>query len=581
MALLVLFALVAGAATAITPCVLPVLPALLSASATGGRRRPLGIAIGLATTFTVSIAVLATVIDGVGLADGAVRWLAIAVLLAFGLALAVPAVAARVEAPLSRLARFGPTTAGDGFWSGVVVGGALGFVYAPCAGPILAAVISVSAAQGATAEIVAVAVAYGLGSAVVLLAMAYGGRRVLERVRGVGRGPGLQRAFGAVMVLTAVAMAAELDVRFQTALASDFPSVLTNPTRAIERSDAVEGRLTALRGAPRFAEAARDGDPDAIDASSLKALGTAPDFTGNDRWFNTPGGAPLSLQGLRGRVVLVDFWTYTCINCIRTMPYLRAWDRRYRDKGLTIVGVHTPEFPFERDADNVRRAIAQNRLRYPVAQDNAYATWNAWGNQYWPAKYLIDAEGQVRYAHFGEGDYKESERAIRALLAEAGGKGLGSLADARAETADPAARTPETYLGSERADGFVPDRLRPGTRRYPGAGRLPPNRFALGGTWRVTEENATAVEDASLTARFTARKVFLVLGSRGRRPRGVRVLLDGRPVGGREAGEDVQGGTATVDQERLYRLISLPRAGEHQLKLRLPPGVTGYAFTFG
>ncbi|MEK6228758.1 MAG: cytochrome c biogenesis protein DipZ [Actinomycetota bacterium] len=581
MALLVLFALVAGAATAITPCVLPVLPALLSASATGGRRRPLGIATGLAVTFTVSIAALATVIDGVGLADGAVRGLAIAVLLAFGVVLAVPAVAARLEAPLSRLARFGPKTGGDGFWSGLVVGGALGFVYAPCAGPILAAVVSVSAAQGASAEIVAVAIAYGMGSAGVLLAMAYGGRRVLDRVRRAGRGPGLQRALGAVMVLTAVAMAAELDVRFQTALASEFPSVLTNPTRAIERSDAVEGRLADLRGEPRFAEAPGGGDPDAIDASSLKVLGTAPDFAGNDRWFNTAGGAPLSLQGLRGRVVLVDFWTYTCINCIRTLPYLKAWDRRYRDKGLTIVGVHTPEFPFERDADNVHRAIAQNGLRYPVAQDNAYTTWNAWGNQYWPAKYLIDAQGQVRYAHFGEGGYKESERAIRALLADAGGKGLGGLADARVETADPGVRTPETYLGSKRADGFLPVRPRPGTRRYPGARRLPPNHFALGGIWRVTGEDATAVQAASLAARFAARKVFLVLGSRGRRPRDVRVLLDGRSVRASEAGEDVKGGTVTVDRERLYRLVSLPRAGDHRLELRLPPGVTGYAFTFG
>ncbi len=439
MALLILFALIAGAATAITPCVLPVLPALLSASAAGGRRRPLGIVLGLTVTFTITIVALATVIDGVGLADGATRTFAILVLLGFGVVLLVPAVAAWVEAPLSRLARFGPKSGGEGFFSGVLVGGALGFVYAPCAGPILAAVVSVSASQGATAEIVAIAVAYGAGSAFVLLLLALGGRRIGERIRRAGRGPALTRVMGAVMVLTAVAMAADLDVRFQTALANDFPSVLVNPTRAIEDSDAVERRLADLRGAPRFdsGEAPATGPHGASPAVAYPDLGVAPDFTGNDMWFNTPGGKALSLSDLRGKVVLVDFWTYTCINCIRTFPHLRAWDARYRDKGLAIVGVHTPEFAFEREAGNVKQAIAQNDLRYPVAQDNEYGTWNAWGNQYWPAKYLIDAEGHVRYTHFGEGNDRQTEEAIRALLAESGRRGAGRLLPGRGRDRRP------------------------------------------------------------------------------------------------------------------------------------------------
>src|SRR5215211_3262099 len=312
-ALLVLFALVAGAGTALTPCVLPVLPALLAATGSGGRRRPLGVIAGLTCTFTVAIVALASVIDGVGLPDGTVRTIAVVVLLVFGVSLLVPSLAARIEAPLTRLARFGPTDRGDGFWSGLVVGAGLGFVYAPCAGPILGAVVSVSATTGASGELVAVALGYAAGSALVLLLIAYGGRRLLDRLRAAGRGPAVQRTLGVVMVATAVAVATDLDVRFQTALANDFPSFLTNPTKALERSGAVEDRLARLRGPARFAETKGTTASDAPHAG-LPVLGRAPDFTGHQRWFNTQGGAPLTLKQLRGRVVLVDFWTYTCIN---------------------------------------------------------------------------------------------------------------------------------------------------------------------------------------------------------------------------------------------------------------------------
>jgi cytochrome c biogenesis protein CcdA/thiol-disulfide isomerase/thioredoxin len=585
MVLLVLFAFVAGAGTALSPCVLPVLPALLASAGSGGRRRPLGVIAGLTATFTIAIVALASLVDGVGLPGGTVRTLAVVVLLGFGVALLVPSLAARVEAPLSRLARFGPRGRGQGFWSGLVVGAGLGFVYAPCAGPILAAVVSVSATQGASGELLAVALGYAAGSALVLLLLSYGGRRLLDRLRAAGRGPVVQRVLGTVMVATAVAVATDLDVRFQTALADDFPEAIVNPTRALERSDAVEERLADLGGRPRFEETGAEAERAAATGrprtAGLPVLGRAPDFTGNDRWFNTPADAPLELAGLRGRVVLVDFWTYTCINCIRTFPYLRAWDARYRKRGLTIVGVHTPEFAFERESDNVREAIAANRLRYPVAQDNEYATWSAWGNQYWPAKYLIDARGRVRYAHFGEGAYEETEAAIRALLAEAGRDRLGPVAEARVETADPELVTPETYLGHERAEGFVPGPLRPGYGEYEAPAELQPVSFALSGAWYVSSESATAVRDARIEARLTARKVFLVMSSKGGRPRDVQVLLDGRPVGALEGGEDVRGGRVSVREERLYRLVSLPGVEDRRLTLRVPAGVTGYAFTFG
>jgi cytochrome c biogenesis protein CcdA/thiol-disulfide isomerase/thioredoxin len=553
-ALLLLFALLAGAGTAVSPCVLPILPALLSAGASGGRRRPLGIVLGLATTFTITIVGLAEVVDGVGLGDGTLRTVAVVVLLGFGLLLLVPPLADRVEAALSPLIALGPRDRGHGFASGLVVGAALGFVYAPCAGPILAAVISVSAASGST---VAVAIAYSAGSAAVLLALCLGGRRVAERIRAAGRGPWLQRAMGVVMIATALAVASDADVRFQTAIADDLPSFLVNPTGALERSGAVERRLDDLRGPSRFATR-RDGLPE---------LGAAPDFAGVTRWFNS---RPLTLGDLRGKVVLLDFWTYTCINCLRTLPYLRAWDERYRDRGLTIVGVHTPEFAFEKDAGNVSDAIARNHLRYAVAQDNDYGTWNAWGNQFWPAKYLIDANGQVRYTHFGEGDYAATEMAIRSLLAEAGAGPLGARAGRQPGEVPGSRTTPETYLGAARAERWLPP-PRPGVHDYPGAtGKLPASHFALGGRWKVDDESAEAVSGATLTARVTGKSVYLVLGSRGGRPRNLDVLVDGKPSR-----------HVTVRRQRLYTLLSLPRTEEHTLTLRFAPGVAGYAFTFG
>ena len=574
MALLVLFAFLAGAGTALTPCVLPVLPALLASSAAGGRRRPVGVILGLTVTHTLAIVALASVIDGVGLADGFVRTLAVVVLALFGLALLVPRLGLLVDRALAPLVRLGPRSRGQGFWSGLLVGGALGFLYAPCAGPILAAVISVSATQGASADVVILALGYGAGSALVLLLIAFGGRALVERIRRAGHGPTVQRTLGALLLVTAVAMAADLDVRFQTVLANDAPTLISNPTSALERSGAVEDRLADLRGRSRF-DSARAGD------SGLPRLGRAPDFAGNDSWINTPGGRALSLKDLRGKVVLVDFWTYTCINCIRTFPALRAWHERYARDGLVIVGVHTPEFAFERERENVEAAVRDNDIRYPVAQDNGYETWSAWGNQYWPAKYLIDADGQVRYTHFGEGGYAETEDAIRALLEEAG-RAPGEVREPpRTESADIGVGTPETYLGAARAEGFA-DRPEPGLRAYEAPDEaLPPSGFALDGSWEVGEERATAAGGSEIRARPVARDVYLVMSSRDGRPRRVEVLLDGEPVPAQAAGADVRDGAVTVREERLYRLVSLPEAGEFELTLRVAPGVSAYAFTFG
>jgi thiol-disulfide isomerase/thioredoxin len=298
-------------------------------------------------------------------------------------------------------------------------------------------------------------------------------------------------------------------------------------------------------------------------------------------WFNTPDMRSLSLSGLRGHVVLVDFWTYTCINCIRTLPYLKAWDATYRHDGLTIVGVETPEFAFEHEASNVANAIKQFGLHYPVVQDNEMGTWNAYGNEYWPADYLIDARGQVRYATFGEGDYDKTETAIRALLAEAGSQ-LGGKSRPKDVVVPSQQATPETYLGTERAEGWQ-DPPKNGTRDYgtPPSGSLPLNEFAYSGTWKIAGQPATAVADAGIDVEFQAKDVYLVLSSEGGTPRLVQVLLDGHPISARAAGADVHDGAVTVRGQRLYTLVSLPRDERHRLSLRLAPGITGYAFTFG
>jgi len=407
---------------------------------------------------------------------------------------------------------------------------------------------------------------------------------VLDRLRRVARGQLVERTLAVVLIATGIVMAANLDVRFEEALARDtnLPAFLTDPTNSLETSSAVQKRLASLRPPSRFAqrqqEAANVPMPAAgpgvsipgVKTPPLPDLGTAPDFTSTQRWFNTPGGQPLRLAGLRGHVVLIDFWTYTCINCIRTLPFLEGLYSTYRRAGLEIVGVEPPEFTFEQDAGNVLQAIHSDGIRYPVAQDNTYGTWNAWGNEYWPAEYLIDAHGKVRHYHFGEGKYKETEAAVRALLYQAGSHDLPPPMTATAINPSAGIATPETYLDDQRASGFAQP-LQGGVHFYPGLSKPALNEFALHGDWRVTSEFATpAAGGASITAGFQAARAYLVLTSDGSVPRVVRVLLDGRLIR-----------ALTVQQERLYSLVSLHRAAFHTLTVEVPSGVRAYDFTFG
>jgi thiol-disulfide isomerase/thioredoxin len=402
----------------------------------------------------------------------------------------------------------------------------------------------------------------------------------------------VQAATGVLMVAAAVVLALGLDRDFEQSIATGLPDWVTNPTSGLEESDAVRERIADVRGADAHAPIATPASPHAPTAAPggerLPVLNRArvPDITDPGRFFNTPGGEPVSIHQLNaeGKTVLVDFWTYTCINCIRTLPHLEAWYRRYAPEGLVVIGVHTPEFPFERDPGNVAAAISDDGLTYPVVQDNDYGTWDAFGNQYWPAKYLIDPSGHVRYAHFGEGDYGETEDAIRSLLAESGSSPGRRAGPVRAQVATRAVQlTPETYLGSDRAPAghWTNPTLDPPRGRFGAPPRtLPPNAFAYSGTWSVEPERAVAGPGARIDARVSGKRVFLVLGPSGGGGT-VRVLLDGKPIGGSDAGADVSGGIVRVGSQRLYSLVDLPEAGVHRLTLEPSPGVAGYAFTFG
>src|SRR5438270_2567759 len=469
MVLLLLIGFLAGVVTAISPCVLPVLPILLAGGASGGRRRPYAIIAGLVLSFTVFTLTAAWIIDKLGLPTDFLRNAALVLLFVVAATLLVPRLGELLERPLLPLTRRRPAGSGGGF----VLGLSLGLVFVPCAGPIFSYVAVRAGSEHVNSKAVLLIVAYSLGAAVPMLLVALGGRGIASRLRG----PLVRPALGVVMALAGIAIVFNLDTKAQTALGG-----YTNTIQGwFERTDYVKRHLNG--GSPKLVSAAT--------TAQLADYGRAPDFAHISDWLNTPGDRPLSLASLRGKVVLIDFWTYSCINCLRTLPHLEAWDRAYRKDGLVIVGVHTPEFAFEHSLSNVREATRRLGVRYPVAIDNRYATWEAYSNQYWPAEYLIDRTGHVRHAHFGEGEYGKTESLIRGLLAS-------PKAELAASTREPDPTptdviTPESYLGYQRLDRYVGSALvhnREASYRFPS--RLAANELAYAGRWRVESERIVA-----------------------------------------------------------------------------------------
>ena len=546
MLLLLGIAFVAGIVTAVSPCVLPVLPVVLAGGATGGPRRPFAIVAGLVTSFTVFTLTATALLSALGLPDDLLRNLAIAVVAVVGLSLVWPRLGDVLGRPFYALARRRPSDTGGGF----VLGLSLGLLFTPCAGPVIAAVVTVAATQSLTLEAFLITLAYGLGAGLVLLGVAIAARRGMNLRSVRAHAPAVRRGLGVAILGVVVLMILGVDKDLQTRVPE-----YTRALQRLEESASARGELDELVGSDGIAQ-----------EEVLADYGPAPEFEGIQAWINSQ---PLTMASLRGKVVVLDFWTYSCINCLRTLPHVKAWYDAYRKDGLVVVGVHTPEFAFEREPDNVERAVRDHAIDYPVALDPDFGTWQAWDNQYWPAKYFVDRQGRIRYAHFGEGDYEESEEIIRELLAEGGD---GSLVSDEIEDATPTGpQTPESYLGYGRIDRFVGSQIAPDREaEYTIPKFVPLHGLAYGGRWTVEEERIVAGEDARLRLRFIGSKVFLVLGTEGDRET-VEATVDGTRVG-----------TVKVTQDDLYTLARIPgEKGEHTLDLRLSPGTEAYAFTFG
>ncbi len=571
MLLLIVFAFLAGIVTILSPCILPILPIVLSGSIDGDKRRPWGIVTGFIISFTFFTLALTTIVKATGVSPDVLRWLAVVVIFGFGLSLIIPQTQVLLEKIMSRLSGLAPQTQNKtGWWGGLVIGFSLGLLWAPCVGPILASVITLALTSQVTLSAVFITFAYSLGTAIPMLAIMYGGRALLQKAPGLLANTGkIQKGFGLMMMLVAVAILLNWDRQLQTYVLQVFPQYGAGLT-AFENNATVTEQLSQLKDGVKKVTAPRA----TLAQPGLKA----PELTGGTQWFNSE---PLTLADLRGKVVLIDFWTYSCINCIRTFPYLRTWYSTYKDQGFVIIGVHSPEFEFEKKPQNVEKALADFDLKYPVVQDNDFTIWRNYNNQYWPAHYLIDAQGNVRYTHFGEGNYEETEAAIRQLLSEAGHT-LNQEMITDSEAQPNRAQTPETYLGLNRMERVeTTPTVKGGVQTFEDPGQLSRHTFGFQGTWNVQPEYSQAESGAELKLQFVASQVFLVLTPTAPGDT-VEVYLDNQLVEA-QAGQDVKQGKVILDTPRLYHLIDLQgQTGEHTLKLHFnQSGTQAFAFTFG
>ncbi|AKJ68831.1 cytochrome C biogenesis protein [Pandoraea thiooxydans] len=601
--LLIVLAYLGGVLTILSPCILPVLPFVFSRADQPFARSGLPLLAGMVLTFA-AVATLAAVGGGwVVAANQYGRWLALIMLGLFGMTLLVPRLAEHLTRPLvalgNRLSSAANASGQPGAKSSFLLGIATGLLWAPCAGPILGLVLTGAALHGASVGTTLLLLAYAAGAATSLaVALLLGSKVFAAMKRSLGAGEWIRRGLGAAMLGGVAAIALGLDTG---ALAS----VSTVATSGLEQ--ALIHELSPA--ATHLAGPARDGAMMAAQAqpdSSMRMVRTAasvttasvalpvegqlPPLSGAVQWLNSP---PLTAQDLRGKVLLLDVWTYSCINCLRTLPYVKAWAKKYRDQGLVVIGVHAPEFAFERNVANVKRAVHELGIDYPVAIDNHYAIWRALHNEYWPAEYLVDAQGRIRHHHFGEGEYAQTEHAIQQLLAEAGHRnvatGLVGTPDKGVQMAPDNAdlQSPETYIGYQRAERFASagGQTRNLPQQYTAPARPALNQWGLAGTWQVGGAHAT-LDGATgrIVYRFHARDLNLVLGpAKDGKPVRFRVSIDGAPPGAAH-GVDVDAkGDGTITEQRLYQLVRQDKTvTDRTFAIEfLDPGVQAYAFTFG
>jgi cytochrome c biogenesis protein CcdA/thiol-disulfide isomerase/thioredoxin len=564
---LVLIGFVGGLITGISPCVLPVLPAVFMAGSNS--RRPYLVVLGLALSFSVFTLLGTLLLSALHLPQGVIRWAGLIVLVLLGIGMMAPWFEGLLERPFARIPALKVTRRGSG---GFVLGLALGAVYVPCAGPVLAAITVAGATGHIGVRTVALTLAFAIGTTIPLLIFALAGNRVGLRVKAFRTHQrGIRIGAGVVVIALALALTFNVTDFLQRAI----PDYTTGLNTAIGATS-VPAVVDPQQNTAALALCAQDLRP------TLLGCGPAPQIAGISKWFNTPDGAPISIDSLRGKVVLIDFWAYSCINCQRAIPHVNAWYSAYATDGLEVIGVHTPEYAFERVPSNVESGARRLGIKYPVALDNDYTTWNNFGNQSWPAEYLIDATGQVRHVSVGEGSYGAMEGLIRKLLQAARpGVGLPPATTVDDTTPTSSDLTPETYLGLKLAQNYAGSPALAGakqTYRYPAT--VPDDSYALTGDWTGDDESMTSTSGAGIKLNFLAARVFLDVGGAG----SIIVTVDGKtttyPVSGAPNIYSLipaaPSGPATSENDNAGAIDK-----RHTLEVRLSPGLSAYSFTFG
>ena len=558
---LVLIGLLGGLITGISPCILPILPVIFlsggaqSARDQGGdgppavsRWRPYLVVAGLVISFTAFTLLGSTLLNLLHLPQDVIRWTGIVLLALIGIGMIIPRVMEIMERPFARFQRAGSANPANGFLLGIVLGAA----YVPCAGPVLAAVSVAGSTGQIGADTVTLAVSFGLGTAVPLLAFALAGRKLTERLQAFRRRQRTVRVTaGAVMLALSVALVLDLPAALQRAL-PDYTASLQAGTDAV------------LRGKAGVGEGGKCVDG----ADELAHCGQLPRIDGVNAWLNTPGEQPLADADRAGKVNLVDFWAYSCINCQRSIPGIQRLHETYGDLGLQVIGVHSPEYAFEKEVDNVRGGAADLGITYPVAVDSDLATWRNFDNHYWPAHYLADSKGELRQVKFGEGGEATTERLVRELLREANPDvQLPAPVFTDDEPAVNGPRTPETYLGSARANNIAGDRLSNGTSSYSFPDKQASDTFSLDGRWNVSAQSISPEGGAArLRLRYQGRQVNLVASGEG------DITYT---TGGEKRTVHVSGVPNSIE------LVSTEETQEGTLDLEASEGLSLYSFTFG